>query len=678
MFNGSNGGFLASNRKDPYGYDSEDGDSSDGGSDMSVNGDKAGSRVSKGGSQLHRKYGIGAKLLSKMGYVEGQGLGKDGSGIANPIQVKPRSNPSVGLGTLSGRRGRKDEVNDSSDEEQALRAHNVLAFSRGATESLSDDKLKAEYGRRRTLKQRISEIEAKLSLEIPSGLLDKVESASLSEIEELEAIATAALNNYGDSAGLDHRIKALELEITALAGEERQLLEIGEDMKNETILTVASRILSLSDSELVDKLISQLLRQRFATSDSLEAARTRSLDEQLLDLVEMLQYQMEAATSQLNRTQTEIHKIMIGWFLQQWQDFTLDKQQTGPMIFMLLDFEPVMKFINCLEYVKDRYIYPKLLDALQSWNIADPGQFSPRLWFFDFFVIVDQSTRAKFEKIVETKVVEYFDSWYHRDSSLISRPDLIFIQELLGERYYEVMRDKFLPRFIEQLWDKHFDPLMELEDWGASFVEEGSIYYVRKLLEYRYYFDKTVFDMLLKAVFNEYNKIIYQWLLYSPKKDIPKAKYWFLSIVNDIFQDSAPLDPELAQIRMTLTFFNRSTVKPIHDESFDLAKELNILQKASNDGGKDAPYTVQNIPMRKVSATFKNVVEDFCAENGYLMEKLQGQYAQLPDGDHGDTLVPLFKLSRRDTTYNLAINRDILWVEKEKGVFEPTYLYELK
>lgn len=680
MSNGSIHGLLASSRTmDPYGYDSEEEASDDEDISTLKNESDNSPEASKGTSQLNRKYGIGAKLLSKMGYVEGQGLGKNGSGIANPIQVKPRSNASVGLGMLSDKRARNYETMDSSDEEQALRSQNIVAFKKTATETLSESRESAEYELRKQLKQRISGIQCDLHLEIPSGLLNKIDRGSSMELKELESIIDDLIKSRSGSTGLDHRIGVLERELRVLTDEERQLQEIGKDLADETSLTLvnrASKILSLSEPELVDKLVALLLRQCFPGCKPLEPSAHG--DEQLVELVEMLQYQMDAATSQLNRTQSELHRIMFDWFLEQWQQFAVEKNQTSRIIFMLLDFEPVMRFINCFDYVKDKFILPKLFEALESWDLFKSSEFPPRLWAFDFFAIVDQSTRAKFEDIVAGKVTKYFDTWYHRDSPLISRPDLIFIQELLGLRYHEITRERFLPHFIEQLWDKHFDPLMELEDWKTVLVDEGSIYYARTLLKYRYYFDRNVFDTLLKAVFNEYNKILYQWLLYSEEEDAPKAKWWFCSIVNEIFQNAVPLDPELTQIRTTLSLLDHSTLKPVHDETFDLVKQLNFVQEPEVASNEDAPYTIQNIPLRKVTATFKSVVEDFCIENGYLMEKLQGQFAQLPYGLQGDTLVPLFRLSRGDATHNVALSNDILWLEKGKKEFVPTYLYELK
>ena len=52
--------------------------------------------ASFGAFEVHTK-GFGSKMMAKMGYVEGEGLGKDGKGIAQPIEVIKRPK-SLGLG----------------------------------------------------------------------------------------------------------------------------------------------------------------------------------------------------------------------------------------------------------------------------------------------------------------------------------------------------------------------------------------------------------------------------------------------------------------------------------------------------------------------------------------------------------------------------------------------------
>lgn len=68
-----------------------------------------------------KKYGIGAALLAKMGYREGQGLGQDGQGIAEPIEVKLRKGKSgINYGGFKEKtaQAERDAHPDSSEEER--------------------------------------------------------------------------------------------------------------------------------------------------------------------------------------------------------------------------------------------------------------------------------------------------------------------------------------------------------------------------------------------------------------------------------------------------------------------------------------------------------------------------------------------------------------------------------
>lgn len=65
-------------------------------------------------SAEYMKYGIGAKLLKQMGYIEGQGLGKAGQGIKKPIMTKLRPK-GIGLGAIREKVEQSDK--DSSDSE---------------------------------------------------------------------------------------------------------------------------------------------------------------------------------------------------------------------------------------------------------------------------------------------------------------------------------------------------------------------------------------------------------------------------------------------------------------------------------------------------------------------------------------------------------------------------------
>lgn len=141
--------FNKKRRLDPYGYsDNEDEESNETNSDdelsvpsknlNSVSEVTTAPRVPRlavnfkpASSSMTKKYGIGAKLLSRMGYVEGQGLGKDGSGITAPIETEQRPQ-GVGLGMLTAN-GSNDS--ESSDDE-IIKKPGEVVFESG--ESLTE------------------------------------------------------------------------------------------------------------------------------------------------------------------------------------------------------------------------------------------------------------------------------------------------------------------------------------------------------------------------------------------------------------------------------------------------------------------------------------------------------------------------------------------------------------
>ncbi|KAI3814658.1 hypothetical protein L1987_14301 [Smallanthus sonchifolius] len=90
--------------------------------------DQTASSSSYGAFEMHTT-GFGSRMMAKMGYVDGNGLGKDGTGIAEPIEVIQRPK-SLGLGAkapedttppqrLTGRGSRSSESRGGSGSARA-------------------------------------------------------------------------------------------------------------------------------------------------------------------------------------------------------------------------------------------------------------------------------------------------------------------------------------------------------------------------------------------------------------------------------------------------------------------------------------------------------------------------------------------------------------------------------
>lgn len=161
------------------------------------NGPKKAQKTGGGGAKMS----FAQKMMAKMGYQEGQGLGADGAGMVNPIEVKMRPQ-GAGVGAVkektqqykdeqrraAERRG--EEYEDSSEEERKARRERRKKAHGGAASGGSGTSTPGG-GRKPKQKYRtVADVQAAApGLEVPQQMLSSIIDATGSERKMLTSAA---------------------------------------------------------------------------------------------------------------------------------------------------------------------------------------------------------------------------------------------------------------------------------------------------------------------------------------------------------------------------------------------------------------------------------------------------------------------------------------------------------
>lgn len=657
-------------------------------------------------TKLNQKYGIGAKLLSQMGYVAGQGLGVNNTGIINPIQTgePPHSTSSrVGLGMLSMARSVNDEYSSSSEEEIISR-EKIVSFKKSTSKQMSSENdndrieiirylndlnMKAVFQYDENDSIFLSEVQKKLRT-IDYNLFKEQKRNIKSQLEELDEI-TSKLSL------LDNQIPIIENDLYDL-NEYGKVLSFLKNSTPSQFKESIDMILKLPDQNVVDQLTATQVSKCFKNFDWSPDDSTNIILNSFDYLIEHLKYRFDVNKGHLNRIQTAIYEIIYSKLKPSWDSFDLKKgsAEIDSVITLLLNYETILKYIDCYDFIQDSFIIPKLINAIENWNLKDSSNInSPRLWLYDFIIVLNSDNIKILKDQIQKKLIDFYQCWDYQNAKSSDRKDLVFIKDFLDNHdnsendYYIVSSKYFTKQFLENFWESFFDPLIELEEWNEvneNSEKADSIFAIQKLRSYEYLFHPSDYEIIMKFAFNEINKLLFQWLLYGEEEDKKKSTSWFNWFINNSFKDFLPSDFEGFEIKKSLRFLQNwestEITNPIHDETFDLYKILknehvDIIEIKDPIQGSD--FSVQNIPMRKVIPTFRAVVEDYCEEHNYLMMKLSDKYTQLDYGKDRNTLVPIFQVYQgTNKSVHVAIKDDILWIEGSDGKFSPTYLWKLK
>lgn len=694
-----------------------------------------------------------AKMMAKMGYVEGQGLGATGRGRLAPIETQLRPQ-GVGLGAV---REKTKQAKEEEKREAAFRGETL------------EDSEEEEKERRRKLKEKKSS-GMKNGASTPSGR-PKVKYRTVAEIEasagglEVPAVLKTIIDATGtetklltSAAGLMANQIAMvptETEAMKIARRARRDLEAFADEWNS--LTERKKFFEMQEIQLVQEV-----------DDENEIARNI---QKILDTIEELLLLIdptgpgdgtswEEVTTKLDNAEEQLEQGMDPSMLQEivvaaihplfknsmgdWNPLDdpngissyidrlrkiliLESEPIGDEVALQNDFHPVKapsKSTTPYESMILLLWFPKVQSAITNqWDVFDPAPvinlldvWRPLLPPFILSKLVNQ--------IIVRRLTEALSSWKPRPSSRHR------------SRHVQSPQIWLFP-WLPYLDDQHTDPkavtglladvkrklksvlatldlaagiLPEIRSWGLVLSSELPALLVRHLLprlaahlsssllidpsdqdldslaqvlQWAPFFSlNTMAHLLVAEFFPKWHHILYSWLTAAPNyEEIREWYQWwkdrlhhYIPDINDHPTIAAEWTEGLETINLALTLGPNAATQLPPPRAGPVPPPLRTSDVAV---GATITSETSAATHDRSETTFRDVVEDWCAEEGLLMIPLR-------EADTRSGL-PLFRITASAAGKGgvmVYLKGDVVWARtglvegtKERG-FAPIALDE--
>ncbi|KAH3899991.1 uncharacterized protein SCODWIG_01133 [Saccharomycodes ludwigii] len=641
---------------------------------------------------LESKYGVGAKLLMKMGYVAGNGLGKHSDGIVTPVETVKRVK-GVGLGMFTAKNdyleGESESESESESDEELI-IHGI--------EFKSGEVLKSAH------EQEFEHIKSKLKeLKVSNERLENINS-----IIELKS--------------LYFKLNTLKNRITKFEQQESQ------ELQNKAVITKKKEILQrIKNIDILDELYNQklitdiiitevftpwqkddLLLYIFNMMLSNDKANIHELDYLLYPNNQILKFMNHCLNCKniedgnMLKLQTKLYQLLSPTIEDILKKFltTKSNKEISLVITLLLDYENVLKFISTTgnhtgnycyyNYLVNKYITPRIRDVIfREWNILE-DTYTLSTWFKDFQIIIPEAQYSILSDTIVDKFVAYLDNWYHRDPLLptqvlelienvcASGSNNINVAKILNEH-------KFIEnKFLKQVYRKYFDLNADLLN-----DEKLSLYFFAKLkecqpiLKYGDFYDLIIYHCL-----NEIAQYAYIWFIYQGEDFYDKGVTWCKWIL-DLVPDDIDVKNENKLKEIHLWLANPSVDKIIYSEQLNF-EGLSLLNTSNTNTTSTTEYNIENIPLIRIKPTFKEVVEDYCEEHGRILQRSTETYffRENHGGTSSTKMYPLYYItsftntttSKKKRIKCFISNNDCLWInyDQDPDHYKKVFLYELE
>lgn len=692
-------------------------------------------------SMSGKKMSFAQKMMAKMGHVQGQGLGKGGEGIINPIEVKLRP-MGAGVGAVKEKteqykqeqrraaEARGEEYEDSSDEERKARKRRK-EIAQNARKSAAAGADPAAPTRRKIKFKTIDEVNAAApGLHVPTTMLGSIVDATGSATRLLTS--AAGLMSGGPvtaESELDKikRRERLELEAFIEAWHGLQERKIGveehaghqqmqlnqQDEQIEKLQVLIDAVAGLAvrvDGEDWNGIIARLetlqedhrheiesaglsdaavatIHEPFkqAMDDWEPLAQPDLLVDKLQRIRRLLGMRSEtdvAADGLYGRNHRRRAKTTTSWeslIYTLW----LPKIRTTVTNWDVYDPQSLIAVIQAwrpllpdfvMANLMDQLIVQKLSMHLQSWN---PKRYRkkkdelrarlPHVWLFPWFPLLpsyhlEAKSSTGLLREVKRKFRSMLDSW---DMGSGLMPGINEWQSLLGPELEQVLIRHLLPRLATHL-AINFD--VDPADQDLTALEQAMTW--QEVLK-----PEIMARLLVAEFFPKWLSVLHIWLS-SPEANFEEVGQWLTWWKTQIPDAIGSLPDVKADWDKGYALINAAL--DMQDEGHDLTQLAPPVMGSTGSLAQGsqpavAPKPTEAPKMQIEETTFKDVVEDWCAQNDLTLVPLREP--------HAGTGLPLFRLSASATGRGgvlVYLKGDVIWAQKkgQKGTFEPVGLEE--
>jgi tuftelin-interacting protein 11 len=648
-----------------------------------------------------------AKMMAKMGYVAGQGLGSSGQGIINPIETKLRPQ-GAGLGAVkektkqakeeakreAARRG--EVLEDSSEEERKRRkkAREKRKLPGGSGASTPGSKPKTKY-------RTVAEIEAAASgLEVPnvlkslvdatgkerklltstSGLMTPTNEISDGESTKIAKRAKRDLEAFADAWSaetekkkyidaqelqLSGEIEATNQQIDRLRGLAKALDSLklegngsldeqwDEVVRNLEILQVEfnDRLHDYGLPEAAVASIEPLFRRKIEEWEPLQDPE--SLVSTLRRLLPILGVNDDQPAYRKSTTFFESMIVTI-WLpkvrtvlVNEW-----DVHEAKNAVKLVEGWNQVLpKFVY--EQLLNQTIIPKLICAIKEWKPRSGRkhhiQAAPHKWLFEWLPLLDERQRdLKNTNGVMGEIRRKFRSTFdHWDVSRGLMEGLSHWKNLFQSDLDVILRHHLLPRLAKYLRNR-----LEINP------QEQDLAPLEVVLKWKDFFNPHVMGELLVAeFFPKWHEVLHIWLISDPNyEEVGEWFSWWKEQIPEAIRDLKPAADEwqkgLETMGIALELGDRAAEElpvPVRQTQEDFINHAN---------GHKVAQAEKFVPIVDEDMSFKDQVDQWCISENLLMIPMREA--------HGVTGLPVFRITASATGKGgvlVYLKGDVVWAQ---------------